>query len=235
MTDKVDSLELLRRALKPFADMAAGYESFDGEHDFVDGYIIAGGFTDKITVGDLRHARSVLAATSHLLAAPQATVPEPAKCAGCGTYRVACSTCPDAKPTPAAEPGLVERLRQIISDNEVLENASVIPVTRATLEEVILVLTASPASAQTEAQHYRPDPRKCVSGKATNEIGTNAVSEPSPDSRRLASELRATMAKKPYGTATEEEWREWQLTCVDYIDGNALALLAALEKDNGNR
>lgn len=63
----------LRAALEPFAALANGYESFDGQHDFPDDFIAygkrAGEFlsdlkskkwSNEITVGDLRRARAAL-------------------------------------------------------------------------------------------------------------------------------------------------------------------------------
>ncbi len=51
----------IQKALKPFAAMAAPYESFDGQHNFLDEDVILSHAGTKITVGDCREARSLLA------------------------------------------------------------------------------------------------------------------------------------------------------------------------------
>lgn len=60
MADKLSPAERAMRealtALQPFAAACSGYESFDGQHDFLDTDEIELGYT-KTTVGALRDAR----------------------------------------------------------------------------------------------------------------------------------------------------------------------------------
>ncbi|HKR17672.1 hypothetical protein [Rhizorhapis sp.] len=48
-------------ALRPFMMAAEAYTSFDGQHDFPDGYTFDIGAFQRVTVGDLRRAAATLA------------------------------------------------------------------------------------------------------------------------------------------------------------------------------
>lgn len=56
-------IEGLEKGLEPFAKCAAAYESFDGQHDFEDDWVIENVLIGSITVGDLRTARTLLQET----------------------------------------------------------------------------------------------------------------------------------------------------------------------------
>jgi hypothetical protein len=53
-------LAQVEAALRPFADAAESYESFDGQHDFFNEDVVSSHIGSRITVGDLRQARAAL-------------------------------------------------------------------------------------------------------------------------------------------------------------------------------